>query len=392
MAATFDRLQEYRSKRRAGRTPEPFGAVAPAPAGRPARFVVQKHAARRLHYDFRLELGGVLVSWAVPKGPSLDPAEKRLAVATEDHPLDYAGFEGVIPAGNYGAGAVIVWDQGIWTPAGDAEAGLRAGKLLFDLRGYKLRGRWTLVRTRGTGKEWLLVKQADEWARANGGFVEESVLSGLAVEDLAAGTRRADEVRGELDRLGAPRRAVEASKLEPMLAESREAPFSSPEWTYELKYDGYRVIVSREDGEARLRFRGGRDATAVFPEVARAVAALPFVSLVMDGELVVLDEEGRPSFQRLQRRVHLTRAPDVDRASIELPATIYLFDLLAFAGTDVRPLPLVERKRLLERLLPRVGPLRFAAHVEERGEDLFREVERLGLEGIIGKKKDSPYR
>jgi bifunctional non-homologous end joining protein LigD len=384
------KLDSYDAKRSPERTPEPFAGDG---IERPRLFVVQKHAARRLHYDLRLEMGGVLHSWAVPRGPSLDPAEKRLAVEVEDHPVEYADFEGMIPAGNYGAGAVIVWDRGAWTPVEDPADGLKKGKLLFDLAGYKLRGRWTLVRTKNSVKDWLLIKKPDAWARggADGALGEESILSGLGVEELRDGKTRADEVRAELERLGAPRRRVAADDVQVMLAETADAPFSRDGWLFELKYDGFRLLAAREGGRARLFYRRGNDSTAVFPDVARALRTLPY-DAILDGEVVVLDGEGRPSFSRLQKRVLLTRAADIERAAVELPATLFLFDLVGFEDFDLRGLPLVERKRLLARLLPRTGPLRYADHVATDGQALFDKVRARGLEGVMAKRADSPYR
>jgi bifunctional non-homologous end joining protein LigD len=395
-------LESYRAKRSADRTPEPFGP-APEPAaaavGQPRLFVVQKHAARQLHYDFRLEMGGVLVSWAVPKGPSADPAEKRFAAEVEDHPVEYADFEGSIPEGNYGAGYVIVWDRGVWIPLEDPQQGMVKGKLLFELRGYKMRGVWTLVRmkTKGkdTSKDWLLIKHAgDPWAGADGAraLTPESIYSGLTIEELREGSKRAEEIRGELTHLRAPRTAVAPRKVGLMLAETAERPFSKPGWIFELKYDGYRVLAAREDGEPLLLYRRGLDSTATFPEVARALKGLPYEKLVLDGEVVVLDEEARPSFERLQKRALRERATDIARASVELPATFYAFDLLGFEDFDLRPLPLLTRKALLRKVLPRAGPLRFADHIEVQGEAFYREVERLRLEGMVAKKADAPYR
>jgi bifunctional non-homologous end joining protein LigD len=402
-----ERLQRYRDKRSADRTPEPFGgeggkeagaapSAAPGPEWkRPRLFCVQKHAATRLHYDFRLELRGVLRSWAVPMGPSLDPADKRLAVEVEDHPVEYADFEGVIPAGNYGAGEVIVWDRGLWIPLEDPEETLPRGKLTFELRGYKLRGAWHLFRTKRKGqaasKEWMLVKRADGWAGARA-LPPESIYSGLTLEEIRDGSRRAAEVRAELERLGAPRREVRASEVRLMLAETAERPFTDPAWVFELKYDGYRVLAARESGEVRLLYRRGSDAAGLYPEVARALSSLPYSDLVLDGEIVVLDEESRPSFQRLQRRAQQRKPADVHHAALELPATYYAFDLLGFEGLDARPLPLLERKRLLQRLLPHAGPVRFLDHVAERGEAFYAEVGRLELEGLMAKRADSPYR
>ncbi len=398
-----DPLSAYRAKRALERTPEPAGVVG-APAAPGGLFVVHLHAARRLHYDLRLEMDGVLRSWAVPKGPSADPHDKRLAVLVEDHPLEYGDFEGVIPEGNYGAGAVIVWDRGRWVPVEEPHQGLSHGKLLFDLQGYKLRGRWTLVRIkprasqRGAspaagGKDWLLIKERDGFAAQGGAaFDPRSVLSGLSVEELARGEARSQAVLAELQRRHAPRRAVPLARVGLMLAEAQDAPFSKKGWIYEIKYDGYRMLAGRAGGEARLLTRSGRDATGTFPELARAVRALPYEGLVLDGEVVCLDEEGRPSFERLQQRGRLSRPADVRQAALAYPATYFVFDLLAFQGFDLRPLPLIERKRLLRDLLPAAGPLKYADHVEGAGEAFYRAAVQLGLEGVVAKQADAPYR
>jgi bifunctional non-homologous end joining protein LigD len=350
------------------------------------------HAARRLHWDLRLEMDGVLASWAVPKGPSPNPADKRLAVHVEDHPLEYGDFEGLIPEGNYGAGAVIVWDRGVWVPLEDPHQGMQKGKLLFELRGYKLKGRWTLVKIKKGEKDWLLIKERDGYVATDAALPPESVLSGLTVEELKAGEDRAAPVLKELARWKAPRRAVTAADALPMLAEPREEPFSKAGWLFELKLDGYRVRAAREDGVARLLSRNGLDLADAFPEIARAIVALPYEGFVVDGELVVPDEAGRPSFQRLQNRARVSRALDVRRAAVEAPAALYVFDLLAFGGYDVRPLPLVRRKALLERILPRVGPLKYLEHFEKDGVALYEQVVKLGLEGTVAKKADAPYR
>ena len=385
-----DALTAYRAKRSLEGTPEPAGAST-AKAGR--LFVVHKHAARRLHYDLRLQMGPVLESWAVPRGPSKDPADKRLAVKVEDHPLEYGDFEGVIPEGNYGAGAVILWDRGVWVPIEDPEEGVAKGKLLFELKGYKLRGRWTLVKIKKSEKEWLLIKERDALASVDGdAFPQASILSGLTVEELRDGRDRAAPIREALERAGVPTERVAPSAVELMLAETRERPFSRSGWVYEIKYDGYRIIAARENGEPRLLTRNGHDATATFPEVARAVDALPFEHVVLDGEVVVHDDEGLPSFQRLQKRGRLSRSIEIGRAAVELPAALYVFDLLGFEDFDVRQLPLVERKSLLKEVLPPVGPLRYSDHLEEQGEHFFEEVQKMKLEGIIAKKADSLYR
>ena len=386
-----DRLSAYRAKRLPGSTPEPVGAIA---GGDGALFVVHKHAARRLHYDLRLEMSGVLESWAVPKGPSMNPADKRLAVKVEDHPIEYGDFEGVIPEGNYGAGAVIVWDRGVWVPIEDVKEGFEKGKLLFDLRGYKLRGRWTLVKIKKSDKDWLLIKEQDHLATddEDATFFETSVLSGLTVEDLREGNDPGENVRGGLHELGCPIGRVEAQDVKVMLAENREEPFSESGWLYEIKLDGYRMVASVESGEGKLRTRNGHDATGAFPEVIQALRALPYEHLVLDGELVVHDAAGLPSFQRLQKRARLSKAPDVRRAAVELPATLYLFDILGFEDFDLRPLPLHERKRVLQSVLPPVGPLKFTDHVEEQGEVFYEQVSKMGLEGVVAKKAEAPYR
>jgi bifunctional non-homologous end joining protein LigD len=365
----------------------------------PRLFVVQQHAARRLHWDLRLELGGTLRSWAVPRGPSADPAEKRLAVEVEDHPVEYADFEGRIPEGNYGAGAVIVWDRGSWRPVGDPQAGLEAGKLVFHLQGYKLHGEWTLVRTRrgkegmkqGGKQEWLLLKHRDAHAGPGRPFSAESVLSGRTVEEVAEGTGRAVRAAAEAARLGAPARRLSDAELAPMLAGRADGPFDGEGWVFELKYDGYRLLALREGGRAALRHRSGEDVTGLYPELARAVEALP-VDCALDGEVVVLAAGGRPSFQALQGRSGLSRREDRLRAAVESPATLFAFDLLSLGGRDLRELPLLARKRLLAEVVPRLGPLRYADHVAGQGAAFYREVEARGLEGVMAKRADAPYR
>ncbi len=394
-----DRLTPYREKRDPRRTPEPFGPGRPRAAVGPAplRFVVQMHRARRLHWDFRLELGGTLRSWAVPRGPSADPQDRRMAIEVEDHPVEYADFEGVIPPGNYGAGAVIVWDQGTWEPEGDPEEALAAGKMVFQLRGRKLRGEWTLVRTRGEeGKkpQWLLMKHRGDACADPGGrhpFSPASVLSGRTVEEVAAGTSRAAEAVDEAVHLGAPPRRLLPEDERPMLATAGDAPFSRQGWLFEVKHDGYRVVARREGGEVTLRYRSGDVSTSLFPEVAKAVGMLP-VDAILDGELVVLGRDGRPSFQALQARGHLAGRADAVRASLENPATLYAFDLLSIGDRDLRALPLRERKRLLRMVVPDDGPVQFAGHLETQGEILFREAAARDLEGIVAKRGDSPYR
>jgi bifunctional non-homologous end joining protein LigD len=384
----LDRLTVYRAKRSADQTPEPFAGGASA-AGN--RFVVQQHAARSTHYDLRLEVNGVLVSWAVPKGPSPNPQDKRLAVHTEDHPVEYGDFEGIIPEGNYGAGAVIVWDQGTWTPLEDPAEGMEKGKLLFELRGYKLRGKWTLVKTK---QDWLFIKERDGYVseESTESYPPDSVFSGLTVEELRDGVDLAEELTERLEDLGAPVASVSPSNVKVMLADARKEPFTREGWLFELKYDGYRLVAGREDGIAVLRSRAGNDLTTTFPDVARAVGRLPYNDFVIDGEVVVHDEQGLPSFQRLQKRGRLTRQIEIRRAAVELPATLYAFDLLGFAGYDLRTLPLETRKSILAEVLPSAGPIRYSDHIAEQGVAMFEKVQALRLEGIVAKKAGSVYR
>ena len=389
-AESGDSLGTYRAKRSPDRTPEPFGSV----SGLIGRlFVVHKHAARQLHFDLRLEMDGVLRSWAVPKGPSYDMNDKRLAVKVEDHPLEYGDFEGIIPKGNYGAGGVIVWDRGEWVPLEDWREGLEKGKLLFELKGYKLQGKWTLVKIKKSERDWLLIKERDAWVKSPGDqFPEESVLSGLTVEEVKAGITPSTRLRTAVEQAGAVRRQVDAASVQPMLAESAESAFTRDGWLFELKLDGYRLIAGKSHGEAQLFTRNGNDYTGVFPEIARAIKALPLEDCVLDGEVVCLDTTGKPSFSRLQQRGRLQSAIDIKRAAVELPATYYAFDLLALDGFDLRPLQLVRRKELLKEAVPKLGPVRILDHIEREGDAFLAQVAAIGLEGIIAKKADAPYR
>jgi bifunctional non-homologous end joining protein LigD len=392
-------LDAYRQKRDSAKTPEPFGPgpVASAPGNSAGRFVVQQHAARRMHWDLRLEIDGVLVSWAVPRGPSVDLKEKRLAVQTEDHPLEYAGFEGIIPKGNYGAGPMIVWDAGHFRTVDDSSGadGLRAGKLDLELSGYKLLGRWALVRTKGSdGKEWLLFKKPGGSAGTSEPVVAQpaSVFSGLTIDELRDGARRDSELAAAAAAAGVPRRALGDAALSPMLAETADAAFSRAGWLFELKYDGIRVLIVRQAGRpVRLLARSGRDITETFPDVIATAAHLPADSYVVDGELIAPGEHGTGSFEHLQQRLGLTNRWDVARAAVEHPVQVYGFDLLAATGYDLRGMPLAARKTLLRRLLPAAGMIRYADHLDEHGTMLFEEACKHGVEGIIGKRADSLY-
>ncbi|HKW92304.1 MAG TPA: DNA ligase D [Methylomirabilota bacterium] len=389
-------LETYRKKRDPDRTPEPFGGRSPS-SGR--LFVVQKHAARRLHYDLRLEMDGVLKSWAVPKGPSLHPEEKRLAVHVEDHPIEYGDFEGVIPPGNYGAGSVIVWDNGWYRsakPQQDLLDQLARGKVEVEIFGHKMRGRWTLARMSGKDREWLLLKKADGAAQPpeTAELTErypQSVISGLTVEEMANPSGRLAAVRARLDELGAPRGQVSARAQAFTLATLAEQPFSDPAWLYEIKYDGVRVLASREGDRVTLYSRSGQDTTSRYPEVVRALLALPIERFVIDGEVVAIDEAGRPSFQRLQPRMALTDPREIAFAATQRPAVGVFFDCLMLDDRDLRRLPLVDRKECLRLLVPALGPARYGDHVMGAGEAFFEAASEQRLEGIVAKRARSLY-
>ncbi|MEO6528720.1 MAG: DNA ligase D [Gemmatimonadaceae bacterium] len=384
-----DSLAAYRAKRSADSSPEPVGTVAVIP-GR--LFVVHKHDASHLHFDLRMEMEGVLKSWAVPKGPSYDMADKRLAVRVEDHPMEYGDFEGIIPKGNYGAGGIIVWDRGEWVPLEDWREGLEKGKLAFELKGYKLRGKWALVKIKRSEKEWLLLKERDAYVKSPGDeFDETSVLSGLTVEQVKAGERPGSALRTAVEAAGAVRSRVDPRKVTLMLADSRDEAFTSDDWIFELKLDGYRLLAAKRGSDVLLLTRNGLDYTDVFPEVARAVKALPHDACILDGEVAVMDDQGKPSFARLQRRGRLTNALEIGQAAVELSATFFAFDLVAFEDYDLRDVPLVERRRLLLEVVPKLGAVRGLDYIVREGELMFREVAKLGLEGIIAKKADSTY-
>src|SRR5918992_5902815 len=388
--AAADPLATYRQKRSVDRSPEPAGTVSPV-IGR--LFVVHKHAARQLHFDLRLEMDGVLRSWAVPKGPSYDMNDKRLAVKVEDHPLEYGDFEGVIPKGNYGAGGVIVWDRGEWVPLEDWRQGLEKGKLLFELKGYKLHGKWTLVKIKKSERDWLLIKERDAYVKSPGDvFPEESVLSGLTVEEVKEGVTPTNALRRAIEEAGAVHSRVDPTKVQAMLAEPRDEAFTRDGWLFELKLDGYRLIASKTNNEVRLVTRKGNDYTEVFPEIARAIKALPVDEFIIDGEVVVLNEQGIPRFSLLQQRGALQSPLDVKRMAVELPSTFYAFDLLAVGDYDLRRLPLVKRKELLKEVVPKLGPVRLLDHIEREGDAFLESVTKMGLEGIIAKKADAPYR
>ncbi len=401
-------LEVYRKKRNFKTTPEPAGRVRQARPREPV-FVIQKHAASHLHYDFRLELNGVLLSWAVPKGPSLDPHDKRLAMHVEDHPLEYGDFEGVIPPRQYGSGTVLLWDRGHWEPQGDAETAYRQGKLKFQLHGEKLHGGWMLVRSHGGkyggDKSWLLIKENDEYARsgADAHIVEtepDSVSSGRGLEAIAADPDRvwhsnksvAENVRTGRVRKKKPalspgkiegaRKAAQPASMDAELATLVDAAPSGADWMHEIKFDGYRMLSRVEDGKCRIVSRNGKDWTAAFEAIADAVARLPVESAWIDGEIVIMDARGRTSFQALQ---------NVLSESASAKPVYCVFDLPYLNGYDLREATLGERKAQLRKIISEGPLLRFSDHVEGNGAAFFAEACKLGLEGIVSKRAASTY-
>lgn len=410
-------LERYREKRDFDETPEPGPDVKSSPGGN--LFVIQKHAATRLHYDVRLELDGTLKSWAVPKGPSLDPKDKRLAVHVEDHPLDYAGFEGIIPKGEYGGGTVMVWDRGRWFPdresKDDPQKAYREGQLKFRVEGEKLRGGWMLVRIKGRpGEErqdnWLLFKERDDEARSGEEaaitkLAPDSALTGRTMEQIAAGADRVWDADGERaatgeaaigDALEPPdparipgaRTGVLPARPEPQLATLVAEPPVGEEWLHEIKLDGYRVMTRLEDGEARLFTRRGADWTSHFPTLIDAVRRVPARQAVLDGEVVYVKDDGRTSFLRLASSLQSGADPDGR-------IVYYVFDLLHLDGHDLTRAPLYERKEALRRLLAGFAPadrVRYVDHIRGSGEEFHHQACELALEGSIAKRRDAPYR
>ena len=425
MAGT--KLALYQKKRNFTKTAEPSGKGAVAPADYP-RFVIQKHAATRLHYDLRLEVDGVFKSWAVTKGPSLDPKDKRLAVETEDHPLDYGDFEGTIPKGEYGGGTVMLWDRGFWATDGDAAKALRKGELRFTLVGEKLQGSFVLVRLRndregGKRNNWLLIKRHDGYEKE--GEAEDilaqdrSVASGRSMEDIAAGKGRSPKAfmlgkaksfkanaiwhsnrNGNTnEKPAAPVKATKAkpkaraksaasempSFVPPQLCKSVSRPPSSQDWVHEIKLDGYRMQLRVQDGEGAMRTRKGLDWTPKFAAVAQCASSLP--DCIIDGEVVALDHSGAPDFSALQAALSEGRSQDL---------IYFVFDLLFDDGEDLRSLHLTQRKERLASLLARKGPhhrqIKYVEHLSEPGDAVLKSACHLKLEGIISKRADAPYR
>ena len=418
------KLEEYRKKRRFDRTPEPSGEPElPAETQRPAKatrlpmpnlrlpeiradeehgptFVVQKHRATRLHYDFRLAIDGTLKSWAVPKGPSQSHADKRLAVQTEDHPLAYGNFEGKIPEGNYGAGTVMVWDRGTFVVENvpgqklDALQQVQKGEIKFHLNGEKLRGSFVLVKLKKSekGNEWLMIKHKDA-AENSAWNIEEhdgSVLTGRSIEEIKQEQppkRSPSPLRP--DELQETRKAAMPSRLEPMLATIGDHPFSNPNWLFEIKWDGVRALAWIDNGALTIRARSGAEITARYPELASLSGAIAARQALIDGEIAALDAQGRSDFGLLQERMHV-RAP-AEALISRVPVVFFAFDLLHCDGHDLRKSPLIERKQLLRCLLHTTERIRFSDHQVERGKEIFELAKDNGLEGIVAKRLDSPY-
>jgi bifunctional non-homologous end joining protein LigD len=394
-------LAAYKRKRDFARTPEPSGDEATSRPPEPGRrFVVQRHRATRLHYDFRLEIDGVLMSWAVPRGPSLNPADRRMAVHVEDHPLSYFDFEGVIPKGEYGGGDVIVWDWGTFEPEETDDPGraVRSGELKFSLDGQKLHGRFTLVKTRQSDPEkddWLLIHKRDEYANPawDVDALPRSVKTGRTNDEVAAGAH------AKID-LGAAREAPLPDFVEPMKATSVEGPFDDPDWFFELKLDGYRVEAVIDHGKVRLWTRNRQDAARYFPDLASAPPTwIRAETAIVDGEVVALDEDGRPQFGLLQDRAGMGRfgPRGAERDGTKkarkfvAPVVYYAFDLLYHDGRSLVDVPLEQRKRLLRSVLREHAMVRFGSHVEAEGKEFYRLVGEQGLEGIMAKLRSSRY-
>src|SRR6267378_4241216 len=419
------KLEEYRRKRRFDRTPEPSGEPQPAagkvqdqpsPAAKRTRlpksklpqlevrprsqhgdtFVVQKHRATRLHYDFRLAIDGTLKSWAVPKGPSQSHADKRLAVQTEDHPLDYANFEGKIPEGNYGAGTVMIWDRGTFHLEGNLDAlkQLEKGEIKFSLSGEKLRGSFVLVKLKQSekGNEWLMIKHKDA-AEDSAWNIDEhdgSALTGRTIEEIKEEQppkRQPIPIRPE--ELQGARKSAMPARVEPMLATLANRPFSDPNWLFEIKWDGVRALARIENGALALLSRTSADITKRYPELSSLPHALAAHEAILDGEIVALDARGHSDFERLQERMHM-RAPS-EHLLTQIPVVYFIFDLLYCDGYDLRKSSLLERKQLLNRLMHGSEQFRYSDHQLEKGKELFELAEKNGLEGILAKRIDSPY-
>jgi bifunctional non-homologous end joining protein LigD len=388
-------LRAYRAKRDFGVTPEPEGD-APRRPGQ-LSFVIQKHWARRLHYDFRLELDGAMKSWAVPKGPSLDPRDKRLAVHVEDHPVSYSTFEGTIPPKQYGAGKVIVWDRGTWQPIGNPRAAYRAGSLKFDLHGKKLHGQWALVRINKAAQDkqppWLLIKHQDRFAKPAAEYsVVEELPERVTTEKKMPRTKRTANSAAKRTKAAAAEEAPEGARraalpatLAPELATLVDAiPGDPAGWRYEIKFDGYRLLVRTDGRKLRLLTRTGLDWSARFPALVKELTRLELPPGWYDGEVVALNDKGVPDFARLQASFEESQARD---------AVLYLFDVPFHAGYDLRAAPLTQRRELLQKVLAsrKSATVRFSEEFKDDPRTILASACRLGLEGVIAKRAESSY-
>lgn len=381
-------LKEYSDKRKFDRTPEPAPSKTEPRPQAPLRFCVQRHHATHLHYDLRLEVDGALKSWAVPKGPTLDPAEKRLAMMVEDHPIEYGGFEGVIPKGNYGAGSVMLWDRGDYQLLGDFTAGqqLAKGDFKFHLNGEKLRGDFALVRMkRGKGNEWLLLKKKDAFAQPGWDTEDHarSVASGRSQEEIAQDL--APVKTGQS-------RAKMPGDITPMLAQiGKGDPPSGHDWLYEIKWDGVRALCYIDQGNLRMVSRNGNSMDRQYPELSILPHHVKARQAILDGEIAALDSRGVPSFEQLQRRITVSEASAIATLARQHPVVLYVFDLLYLDGKDLRDTPLLERKRLLQETLVPNETIRYSDHFAGAGKELLEAVRQQGIEGIVGKRAASHY-
>jgi bifunctional non-homologous end joining protein LigD len=401
-------LREYKKKRDFERTPEPDFKREKAKAG-PLIFVVQKHAARQLHYDFRLEVDGVLKSWAVAKGPSLDTGTKRLAVMVEDHPLEYAGFEGTIPEGQYGGGQVIIWDKGTYSPDEGGELhfedrneaeklmrqGLTAGKLSITLRGEKMKGSWTLVKMQKSENNWLLIKHHDEYADPARDILtaENSVVSGRTIDELKTG-RQSPKASSPAVKPGEIKGAVKTffpTKITPMLASLAPSPFSDEQWIFEPKLDGFRTLAFLNNGKVWLQSRGELDVTAHYKALAESLRKQPASQLVFDGEIIALDAKGKICFQCLQGYLKSIKGLSHDKTEAPSAIIYYVFDILYLNGYDLTRVPLSTRKELLRSVLAPTEDVRLVEHFEKDGQTVYEAAIKNGLEGVVAKRKAGIY-
>jgi bifunctional non-homologous end joining protein LigD len=386
-------LAKYDKKRDFTKTHEPKGKLNGRSKNKKLKsFVVQKHDASRLHYDFRIESeSGVLISWAVPKGPSMDPSKKRLAIKVEDHPLDYLNFEGVIPPGNYGAGTVIVWDIGTYGTKDSLSKQLQNGKISLKLEGKKLRGGFTLIRTRSQS-QWLLIKATDDFASKEDLTIThpDSVL-----QDNISSIKKSEYNHSMRDtNRYINKREDFFSRVVPMLASPVDNAFNDNEWVFEIKWDGVRAILFKENDKIKLQSRSGNDITDKYPEIVTSAREClkGCKSTIIDGEIVVLDENGIPSFQAHQRRMNVESKKEILLLSSESPCTFYAFDVLYHEHKDLKKLSYLDRRSILSQILGPNDTIKISDYIEEKGIDILKHSKELGLEGIMAKHKSSVYR